>query len=524
MIQILISNLTRSIISCFIHLRPSVRHTINVLDMALLGAGIGAILFYYLWWFQRLSFASPLLILGCLVALFYGCFQLLGNWILYAVGPNPSQDEVPQNDSPTVDVLIPVLNESFEMVETCLLAVKKMEGEYTIWLLDDGEDSKLRKLAQDLQIGYLTRQGVDDAKAGNMNAALPRIHGEIVAIFDIDHVPVPNYLTKTIGYFADNRVGFVQVMPTFSNDDESWLAQAAIDTSLDFYNPTSKGMDGLNCVTKMGSNCLIRRRTLDEIGGYQVGLAEDLATSIKIHATGWESRYVAEPLAPGLAPATLSAWYTQQFKWSRGVFEVMLTSFSLINQLRWGQRICYAVRTTKYWIGLVIALHLAAIIIALFSADNALLESLNGYMLHLVPLAVADSLIRVYMFRKWRHPSIEASSFRQAVILIYATWPIYTLAWFMSLLRIPLKYRLTPKSKTDSPPWSLFTLHLMTGFILLAGIIYTFSVLGHIPLVVLSFAMSQLIIHLFIIGLWRPTKYSQKMGEIDEVPSVLSSV
>src|SRR5262249_26565248 len=188
-------------------------------------------------------------------------------------------------------------------------------------------------------------------------------------------------------YFADPTIGFVQVMPTFYNHQQSWVACAATETSLDFYNPTSKGMDGLKSVTKMGSNALVRRTALLAIGGYQPGLAEDLATSVALHAAGWSSRYVAEPLAPGLAPADLAAWFTQQFKWARGVFEVLLTTCPrLFPRLTWGQRLAYAVRTTKYWIGPIACVHLALTIVALGSRDRTIQAGFEQYLVHLCPL------------------------------------------------------------------------------------------------------------------------------------------
>ena len=173
--------------------------------------------------------------------------------------------------------------------------------------------------------GYLAREQHRDAKAGNINAALPHTEGDVIAIFDIDHAPKPDFLEKSLAYFNDPQAGFVQVMLTFRNLDESWVARSATESSLEFYNPTYLGADRMGGATLMGSNALIRRTALASIGGYQAGLAEDLATSLALHAAGWRSAYVAEPLAPGLSPSSLAAWSVQQLKWARGVFEMLLT-------------------------------------------------------------------------------------------------------------------------------------------------------------------------------------------------------
>src|SRR5215210_8599968 len=134
-------------------------------------------------------------------------------------------------------------------------------------------------------------------------------------------------------------------MLTFSNGSESFVARAATETGIEYYNPTSIGADALGGVALVGSNALIRRTALDSIAGYHPGLAEDLATSVALHAAGWQSAYVPEPLAPGLSPPDVPAWFAQQLKWARGVFELLLTVYPrAFSRLTWGQRLSYAVR------------------------------------------------------------------------------------------------------------------------------------------------------------------------------------
>lgn len=111
----------------------------------------------------------------------------------------------------------------------------------------------------------------EDAKAGNINAALRRTDGDIVVIFDADHAPTPDFLERSLGYFADPAIGFVQVMLTFENGRKSWVAGAATQSSVDFYNLAAPGMDGLRSATLVGTNALIRRTCLTSIGGLSAG-------------------------------------------------------------------------------------------------------------------------------------------------------------------------------------------------------------------------------------------------------------
>jgi cellulose synthase/poly-beta-1,6-N-acetylglucosamine synthase-like glycosyltransferase len=359
------------------------------------------------------------------------------------------------------------------MIEEALRAAVAMRGEHRTWLLDDGNDPRLARLARRVGAGYLTRGDRADAKAGNINTALARTDGDLIAIFDIDHIPEPEFLERTIAHFHDPAVGFVQVMLSFRNDKESWFARAASEACVDFFNPTSMGMDRLGSATLMGSNAVIRREALISAGGYQPGLAEDLATSVALHAAGWESVYVAEPLAPGMAPRDARGWFTQQLKWSRGVFEVLVASFPRVfRRLNWKQRLCYAVRMTYYWAGPVAAIHMAFTMAVLLGGAAIAQVDLQQYVLHLIPLIIVVLAIRLMALVCWRHPSVRVVPLWRAVALVYATWPVYTLAWIMAVIRLPLGFRGTPKQKSRKAPWAWLVPQILACCGLIAAVLY----------------------------------------------------
>ncbi|HMN27350.1 MAG TPA: glycosyltransferase [Caldilineaceae bacterium] len=422
----------------------------------LVSMGIVALALYLSWWLRADRLTSPWLVVAFVAALAYGSFQLLGNWLVFLAAPFRPRRKAARQGDLSVDVFVTACGEPHALIRKCLAAACAMYGQKQVWLLDDAHDPALAIMAAELGAGYLIRRDRKDAKAGNLNAALARTQGDIIAIFDIDHVPAPDFLEQTVGHFADPTVGFVQAMLTFDNGYEGWVAEAGAESSFDFYNPTSKGMDTLYSATMMGSNSLIRRQALASIGNYQPGLAEDLATSVALHAAGWRSIYVAEPLAPGMAPPDLGSWFTQQFKWARGVFEVLLVTFPrLWGKLNWGERVAYAVRMTMYWLGPVICAHLLLTIAILLWGSNQTVSNYAQYLWHLLPLAVSNVLIHSAAIKQWRHPALPTGPTWKAVALVYATWPFYTLAWLMALLRIPLAFRPTPKTVSDSinPLW-----------------------------------------------------------------------
>lgn len=457
----------------------------------LIAAGVLALAGDAWWWHTAFAPAPLWLTVPLALAFLYLIVQVAGSWALYAAATRPPAAPGPA-DGLTVDVFVTACGEPHDMIARTLAAALAMRGPHRTWLLDDGDGPALEALARRLGAGYLTRADHRDAKAGNLNAALARTEGELIAVFDIDHVPAPDFLEASVGHFADPAVGFVQVMLTFANQSQSWIARAASESCLDFYNPTSVGMERLGSTTLMGSNSLLRRAALDSIGGYRPGLAEDLATSISLHAAGWRSAYVAAPLAPGLAPSDLVAWFTQQMKWARGVFELLLTAYPrLWPRLTAGQRLGYTVRMTKYWIGPFVGTHLVLTLLVLLFGGPAAQRFFQEYLLALLPVVLLDALIRHVAIRLWRPPGDSSISIRRAAALVYATFPIYTLAWLMALLRLPLAFRPTPKSAEGGlkPVWRL---PLIAALLMLGGAAARAACAwARPPLLVLGFAALQ---------------------------------
>ena len=86
-------------------------------------------------------------------------------------------------------------------------------------MLDDGRRPWLKEFCRDKGVGYLTRPNNAHAKAGNINHALTKTDAPYVAIFDADFIPQQNFLMRTMGFFADPKVGIVQTPHAFYNSD-----------------------------------------------------------------------------------------------------------------------------------------------------------------------------------------------------------------------------------------------------------------------------------------------------------------
>lgn len=160
----------------------------------------------------------------------YTLLQFFFVWYLYCRFQKP---KVPKDFSGlSVDVFVTAYNEPKGLVKRTLGAAKKITYPHRTYLLDDSAGCLYSDLAEQAGSEYLTREGNQDHKAGNINAALAKTAGDFVAIFDTDHAPRPEFLDRTLGFFENEQIGFVQAMETFGNADENLIAQASTQTAL----------------------------------------------------------------------------------------------------------------------------------------------------------------------------------------------------------------------------------------------------------------------------------------------------
>lgn len=212
--------------------------------------------------------------------------------------PEPTGEE-------TVDVFITTYNEPVELVAATARAAKRIRFPHETWILDDGDRPEMRAAAAELGVGYITR--TDDwadrprhAKAGNLNNALFATQGEYMLILDADQMPEPAILDRTLGWFRDPQVALVQTPQFFTNVTESdpLGSQAPL-----FYGPIQQGKDGWNAAFFCGSNAIIRREALMQLGivGYvrevEYAVADALRTSSRLLAKAERSAAEHGPAA-----------------------------------------------------------------------------------------------------------------------------------------------------------------------------------------------------------------------------------
>jgi 1,2-diacylglycerol 3-beta-glucosyltransferase len=164
----------------------------------------------------------------------------------------------------------------------------------------------------------------EGGKSGALNAALELASGEVIVVFDADHVPHPESVRRLARHFRDPEVGAVQGRCVVRNPDDSALARAVAVDYLSGYLVNEYGRQALfELPAYGGANCAVRASTLRRLGGWNTdSVTEDTDLTLRVVLTGERVRYDVTAVDTEQAPTTLRRFWTQRYRWARGHQEV----------------------------------------------------------------------------------------------------------------------------------------------------------------------------------------------------------
>ncbi len=242
------------------------------------------------------------------------------------------------DDYPEVLVQIPLYNEP-SVVERLLQSIFKLNypaDKITIQILDDSTDRTsviIDKFLEkkDLPFNYqlVRRPDRSGFKAGALQYGLQRSAAELVAIFDADFIPSPDFLYKLLPYFNDKQIGLVQARWGHINQNENFLTRVQsilLDAyfSIEQYARHHSGYFLNFC----GTAGIWRRSCIEDVGGWDGSvLSEDLDLSYRAQMKGWKIVYDDNVEVPAELPGAVSAFKTQQFRWTKGMAQISKKNF-----------------------------------------------------------------------------------------------------------------------------------------------------------------------------------------------------
>ena len=306
------------------------------------------------------------------------------------------------DEAPLVDVLICTYNESLQLLEKTIIASTQMaypKNKFKVYVCDDGRRDELKALCKKYGVNYITREDNKGAKAGNINNALKYIKGDLFLVLDADMIPKKEFLQKTIGYFEDENLAFVQTPQCYYNKDmyQSNLKKYIPNEQDFFMRDVQEARAYRGAVLHVGTNAVFRRKFIDEIGGYPTcSITEDMAVGMLLQAKGYDSIFINKVLVLGLSASTFGELVKQRDRWCRGNIQVFkhYNPF-ILKGLTPAQRICY-VDGVLYWFSNLIKMFYIIVPILFLSTGIHFVES--GFA-ELLNMTIPYILVQIFIFR-----------------------------------------------------------------------------------------------------------------------------
>ncbi|MFE1146518.1 glycosyltransferase family 2 protein [Streptomyces albidoflavus] len=418
--------------------------------------------------------------------------------------------------------------EPIEMVTKTLEAAVKLRhrGLLHIWLLDEGNDPEVREVCERLGVHHFSRKGVErwnqakgphraKTKHGNYNAWLDA-HGDDYDYFasvDTDHVPLPNYLERMLGFFRDPDVGFVIGPQVYGNYD-TFVTKAAESQQFLFHALIQRAGNRYGAPMFVGTSNAVRIKALKQIGGLYDSITEDMATGFEMHRaknpeTGkkWRSVYTPDVLAVGEGPTAWTDFFTQQLRWSRGTYETILKQYwkgfySLppTKLFNYTMMIIFYPMSALNWI-------LAALSCALFLGLGASGVNIDPTIWLMLYGNASALQIGLYIWNRRHNVSPhepEGSGGVAGMAMSAMSAPLYARSLMDSMLRRKSKFVVTPKGDSSSPDtlFGTFRIHLFFIFVFAASVVVSFFFGNNHPAMIIWATLALMITAAPIVA-WR---------------------
>ncbi|MGW0545928.1 glycosyltransferase family 2 protein [Streptomyces altiplanensis] len=425
--------------------------------------------------------------------------------------------------------------EPLEMVTKTLEAAVRIRhrGLMHVWLLDEGDDPAVKEVCERLGVRHFSRKGVAKwnqakgphrakTKHGNYNAWLDA-HGDAYDFFasvDTDHVPLPNYLERMLGYFRDPDIGFVIGPQVYGNYD-TFVTKAAESQQFLFHALIQRAGNRYGAPMFVGTSNAVRIGALKQIGGLYDSITEDMATGFEIHratnpATGrkWRSVYTPDVLAVGEGPTAWTDFFTQQLRWSRGTYETILKQYWRgFGTLPAGKLFNYTMMIIFYpmsamnWI-------LAALSCALFLGMGASGVQIDPAIWMMLYGNASALQIGLYIWNRRHNVSPhepEGSGGLAGMVMSALSAPIYARSLMDAVLRRKSGFVVTPKGDSSSPDtlFGTFRIHLFFLLVFGGSLVSSFF-FGHDHPAMITWAALALLITAAPVLAWRWTVRQEK--------------
>jgi cellulose synthase/poly-beta-1,6-N-acetylglucosamine synthase-like glycosyltransferase/exo-beta-1,3-glucanase (GH17 family) len=242
------------------------------------------------------------------------------------------------DELPFVSIHVPAYNEPPELLAETLDALAALDyPRFEVLVIDNNtKDPEVWQPVQahcerlNARVGERFRfHHVDPLagyKAGALNYALRETDpkAEVIAVIDADYVVQPLWLRDLIPAFQDQQVAIVQAPQDYRDADQNAFKAMCMAEYRGFFHIGMVTRNERNAIIQHGTMTMIRRPTLDQVGGWaEWCITEDAELGLRLFEEGHKALYIPCTYGRGLMPDTFADFKKQRYRWAYGAVRIL---------------------------------------------------------------------------------------------------------------------------------------------------------------------------------------------------------
>lgn len=337
------------------------------------------------------------------VIIFINVVLVVAGYVYYSKVLKMKMDEE-LKEYPFVSVMVPAHNEAKVIKKTVqsLLNLDYPKDRYEIIVINDNSSDNSHEILTGMQKDNPDRNLIvistdsiigGKGKSNSLNIGFEKSKGEILAIYDADNTPEKKalkYLVQTL--IKNDELGAVIGKFRCRNKSRNLLTRFINIETLTFQWMAQAGRwQLLNLCTIPGTNFVIRRSIIEEMGGWDTkAITEDTEISFRMYRMGYKIKFMPLAVTWEQEPQTIKVWIKQRTRWAKGNTYVVIKNFKYLFKRNAG-----VTRFDILYYAMTYFLFLSASIISDGLFILGMMELIN---LHLTGYGIMLWLVAIVMF------------------------------------------------------------------------------------------------------------------------------